>query len=244
MKNQKKGVQDRHQIAENLRQLSRMYVVSQKYRIKYGNFMGFVKDTESEFGGKFQYYDNPELKNKIGSSWANFQTIEHDLTKQINAELAQHPWHAWLKNIKGVGPIIEASIIGELDGAIYGHIEEGEEKKTKSPLLGYGRKFESTADLWSYAGFSVKDGKAVKRKVGEKSTWNKYLKLTMYKFAVSQIMAKGTYRELYDQRKVYDAQLHPELKPIHIENRSRRYIIKKFLSDINHNLIGSPVSVL
>jgi hypothetical protein len=211
-------------------------VTTQKYRNKYGNL----------FRGKLPYLGDPDqqaiwkqnLEEWGGNSLMN---VESELEKQMRKLLKSHPWSAWFDAVKGVGPVIAASIIGELDGARYGHIEEGQvkegEERPIAPFLGYGREFESTADLWSYAGWGVRDGKAAKRKKGEASAWNNYLKLACYKFIESTIKSRGTYREAYDTRKEYEAVTHPELTKGHINNRAKRYTIKKFLSDINHNLI-------
>lgn len=221
-------VLSRHEVAEQLRQLSRLYVNAQKYRNKYTNM----------FFGKSPYLDNSieDWGSYFKREAVKHLDMESDLVKKISKLLSQHPWYVWLKDIKGVGPVIAASIIGELDGSRYESIEK-ESKKTLPKFLGYGRSFESTADLWSYAGWGIRDGKAMKRKIGEQASWNKYLKLTCYKFIESTIKSRGTYRKCYDDRKEYEQKNHPDLTKMHIENRARRYVIKKFLSDINHELI-------
>ena len=221
-------MKNQHEVAEQLRQLTRLYINAQKYRIKYGNM----------FQGKIQYipYESEEWGIKFASSAADYEKIEEKLLKEIKETVKLHDWSKWLGTIKGVGPIIAGSIIGELDGAIYGSIEK-DHKVNKSDLKGFGRKFESTADLWSYAGWGVVDGKAQRKKRGEAASWNKYLKLTSYKFIDSTIKSKGTYKPVYDNRKIYELQNHPEFSKMYIHKRAMRYTIKKFLSDVRYNLI-------
>lgn len=217
MKNQNK-------IAEQLRQLSRLYVNSQKYRNKFGNLLR----------SKFQYVEDKDTETEVLSKFKDMAGMEKVYEKKMKKLLPLHPWSEYLLGIKGVGTGIASSIIGELDGAVYGSIEKGK-KVTKSDLKGYGREFERTSDLWAYAGYAVKDGKAVKPTHGEKCNWNKYLKLACYKFAENQIKQGDRYRKVYDDRKEFE-QNNKELSKMHIHRRSMRYMIKKFLSDVNHDL--------
>ena len=77
------------------------------------------------------------------------------------------------------------------------------------------------------------DGKAKRRTSGEMANWNTFLKGAGYSFAESTIKVnKGPYRELYNEYKAYELKTHPELTKMHIERRTKRRIIKKFLSDI------------
>ena len=108
----------------------------------------------------------------------------------------------------------------------------------KPKFVSHGpRKFEKTSDLWAFAGYHVKDGKAVKPKRGEKANWNKYLKLACYKFGEGQVRQGDEYRKIYDLRKAYEAGRDSEMSKGHADRRAKRYIIKKFLSNINHDLI-------
>ena len=207
------------------------------------------------FFGKqpFLAYDGEKVEIEFKSLQTTNEKFEQYLKKEMTKYLKQHPWSEWLLSIKGIGAGIAASIIGELDGAIFGSIEKGK-KITHGDFKGFGRKFPSVAHLWSFAGYSVEDGKAVRRKIGETASWNNYLKLTCYKFAESMIKSRGTYRELYDKRKKFEKRSHPikiasEKKdkngrkiflytPKHIEARTKRYMIKKFLSDVYHRFIA------
>lgn len=216
-------------VAERLRQLTRQYVEMQKNRIKFSNQsmlrskMLEVVDKEGKWN---EYFDVQVKQNK---------EFEEELKKKIDKLIKQHPWGEYLMNIKGIGPVIAGSLIGELNGFVYGTIEK-DSKNVVSKVLGKGRHFEGTCNLWAYAGYGVNNGVAQKRTAGEKSSWNKYLKLTLFKFAESFIKGGGPYREIYDNRKLYEQEMHPELTKMHIHRRSMRYSIKKFLSNLYHDL--------
>ena len=218
---------DRHRVAEQLRQLSRLYVNAQKYRNKYGNMLFSKTDYLEGDKKEWELFFKTQLSKNMD--------LEKGLDKKMDELLPQHPWSEYLLKIRGVGPVIASSIIGELDGAIYGHIEKDSTEKPE--LRGYGREFERTSDLWAFAGYAVKDGKAAKRKTGETSAWNNYLKLACYKFSENQIKQGTTYRKVYDDRKLFEQTNHAELTKGHIHARAKRYMIKKFLSDIKHDLV-------
>lgn len=217
-------------IAEQLRQLTRMYVETQKNRIKFSNQsllrgkMLDVVDKDGKWGDYFKLSVN------------KYKESEQKLKKKIEELVKQHPWGEYFLKIKGIGPVIAGSFIGELNGFRYGTIEKGT-KRVVSELKGMGRTFESTCNLWAYAGYGVIDGQAQKRKAGEMSNWNKYLKLTCFKFAESFIKVGGPYRDIYDKRKEEEQKNHADLTKMHIHRRSMRYAIKKLLSNINHDLL-------
>ncbi len=202
----------------------------QKNRIKFSNqaaLRGKMLDVVDKEAGWGKYFTLETTKYKEG---------EVELKKKIGKFVLLHSWGKYLLAVTGIGPVIAGSIIGELDGFRYGSIKK-DEKRVVSKIEGVGREFDGTANLWSYAGYGVSDGKAQKRKSGELASWNKYLKLTCFKFAESVIKAGGSYREVYDTRKLYEQKNHPDLTKMHIHRRSMRYMIKKFLSNINHDLL-------
>ena len=249
MKNQRRLVQNQSSlVAEQLRQLSRIYVLIQKHRCRYDNLVG----------SKLEYLqDTDKWKKFFERNSKTFKETEIGLKKELEELVKQHEWGNYLLNIKGVGAGIAGSIIGELCGNIYAHIEKDNKKiggkMPKPKLLGYGpRKFEKTSDLWAYAGFTVNNGKAVRRKRGEAFSHNSYLKLICYKFAVNQVKQGDYYRKLYVKRLEYEAKRQPEWYlgkkvnnkgkeydsySLHCRRRAERYIIKKFLSNVNHHLV-------
>lgn len=172
----------------------------------------------------------PNWKDFFKDKLKIFSETETLLQKKIMEELDGHPiWENFLSQIKGVGPVIASSLIGE---------------------IGDINKFEKTSNLWAFAGKAVKDGKAIRRKRGEKSNFNRYLSLCLWKFG-SSILKVGTkvgspYLDLYKKRKRYEKKMHDETcrtiqekgkctaPKLHIHLRALRYVEKKFLSDLFH----------
>lgn len=136
---------------------------------------------------------------------------EEHLQKHIQALLKVTPFYqAWLKHVNGVGPLIAASLISE---------------------IGSVDKFPGPRSLWAYAGLHVVDGKAPKRKKGEKSNWNPTLRMACWKLGTAFVRAtNGLGRQLYDEYKAYyTAKDNPSLSKGQIDNRARRKVVKDFL---------------
>jgi len=136
---------------------------------------------------------------------------EEHLLKHIRALLKVNPFYnAWLKHIKGVGPLMAASLISE---------------------IGSVDKFPGPRSLWAYAGLHVVDGKAPKRAKGVKSNWNPTLRTTCWKLGGQFVKAKTSLgRQLYDGYKGYYIEKdNPSLSKGQIDNRARRKVVKAFL---------------
>jgi len=88
----------------------------------------------------------------------------------------------WLEHIRGIGPRLSGLLIAN----IY-------------PIS----RFDTAAKLWAYCGLHVIDGKAARRKKGEKANWSAELKTTAYKISESFLKAGGPYREQYDHYRDY-----------------------------------------
>ena len=207
---QKKSVENQENIVKEVRWKSRAQVLDEltiEPPVRFNSWNSFFKD-------------KLEL----------FYEIEKMLLKRIRNQLIGHPiWEGYLKDVKGVGPVIAASLIGE---------------------IGDANKFEKTSDLWAYAGKAVVDGKAQRRIHGQKANWNKYLQLVLWKFGSSVVKVgaryKSKYCDLYYSRKKYEEENHDRTcktiqekgecsaPKLHIHSRAVRYIEKKFLSDLYH----------
>lgn len=246
----------RHFIAEQLRQLTRLYIQTQKFRIRNSNLW-----TRRRIDLAMARYDTESNDARQKEMIDSIRTREENITKEIKNLVKLHPWNKWLSGVKGCGPYISGTLIGELDGFVYKPFEKGEksdkieseeyqtmspseyQKTLKSKFSGYGRSFDKTSNLWHYCGYHVVDGKAAKPKKGQLSDWNKYLKQALYQFAETQVKLSGPYRKLYDNRKVYEVKRNKEISKMHAHKRAMRYIIKKFLSDFRYEGITSKVSM-
>lgn len=129
----------------------------------------------------------------------------------------------YLSGIRGIGPILSAGIIGWIH-----------------PIS----RFETISKLWRYSGLAVIDGKAERKKRGEKLHYNPKLKSFMWKVSKSfvyQSAEKSSYRKLYDEVKADYKRKFPETivvdgkkryNPGHLHNMALRKVAKVFLANL------------
>lgn len=136
-------------------------------------------------------------------------------------------WEDWLKHVYGIADTLGVQFIALIQ-----------------PIS----DFPNVAKLWTYAGQSVEDGEAVRRRAGKKFNWNPQLKTLCYQAAECFVKCGGPYRELYDRYKARDKAVHPEIEetdkvdrfgekirkytPAHMHMRAMRYSAKIFLSHL------------
>lgn len=220
-----------------LRELARQYNDVQKVRISIGNRQRTM----------------PDLKiNSIDK----MKEIEVEYIKEMKELLEVIPiWRDFLNKIKGIGPIIGATIIGELMSKtiIYPCTDclkkmdkENNVRKKGCPnckreyIVKTIEDYPTLMHLNSYCGLGLFDGKIQKREKGKTANWNAILKMTLLKkFADSIIKCGRTYRDFYDKRKQYESKpilskSIEKMSKMHIENRVRRYVAKQFLADLWH----------
>jgi protein subunit release factor B len=88
------------------------------------------------------------------------------------------------------------------------------------------KKAKHPSNIWSYFGLAPNQ----KRKRGEKVNYNPLAKTIVWKIADCFIKTKSPYRKIYDERKKYEQEKHPELTKGHIDMRARRYMVKEIFS--------------
>jgi hypothetical protein len=127
-----------------------------------------------------------ELDDKDREFLASMGTGLNELEKQalrhVKARLKGIPiYEKWLKDQKGVGPTMAGVLLAQIDIT----------------------RCNTPSQLWAYCGLAVaEDGKAVRRKKGEKLKYNPWLKAKVTKvLAESFIKAKSPWREFYDNYK-------------------------------------------
>jgi hypothetical protein len=138
---------------------------------------------------------------------------EEHLKRRIRAMLKVNLFYnAWLKHVKGIGPLLAASLMSE---------------------MGSPTKFDTVSALWSYCGLDVRDGQARRRRKGEQANWNPMLKNTAWKIATSFVRTSSKTafgRHLYDHYKQYYLDRDgEELSNGQIDSRARRRVAKDFL---------------
>ena len=177
-------------------------------------------------------------------SWMEAQssTMENQIKGALDRYSSAHPIGRWMKDIKGIGPVISAGYLANVD-------------ITRANTAG---------KLWAICGVSPGRDKRVR---GEKLSFNPALKRLTY--LVGQSFKRlstndedAYYRHVYDQRKAYEKAKNEAkdyadtaahvlatkkfrddttakafygqgmLPPAHIDNRAARYAAKMFLSDL------------
>lgn len=151
-----------------------------------------------------------------------FLSFEKEIEKAILRSIRQHPMYPWLKSCKGIGPILAASLISQIDIT----------------------KAEHASSLWKYCGLAVdlETGKAERREKGKKISWNPFLKKTCWKVGEQFVKSKGKYRTIYDTSKeFYQKKFPKEVKDTkskrtfytkgHIHALAKRRAVKLFLAD-------------
>lgn len=132
---------------------------------------------------------NPPRNYKTWSDYFSESAVlleaeEQRLFRLAKKLLAASREGQWLLAQKGIGPALGVSILGECE-----------------PLS----RFASPRRLFAYAGLHVgEDGRAVKRKKGQKANWNGRLKTRLWIFVGSALKAGGPWADLYYARKQYE----------------------------------------
>ena len=139
--------------------------------------------------------------------------MEKALSKMMSQAIVDHPiWDYWLKDVRGVGPILATQLVGLIDDI------------SKSPTI---------SSLWKYAGQGVdQEGKADRKKKGEKLCYNFRLKVLMWNIGESFIKSNSPYKKIYDKAKERYVRIHPDWTKDHIHKCSMRKMNKIFLSHV------------
>ncbi len=161
------------------------------------------------------------LANRIGAYKRlgiplNYCPIGLEDIKELESKLEKHIatllksnlfYNSWLKKVKGIGPLLGASLIAE---------------------LGSPERFSTVGQLWAYSGLHVVDGEAPRRKKRQIANWNGRLRTTLYKVSSSFIKYDCYGRKLYDEYKAYYIErdgAEPKWKP---HRRAMRRVMKDF----------------
>ncbi len=144
------------------------------------------------------------------------QSLEKYCDLVLKREIKDHPLWPFLESIRGMGPVLAARLLHRIDS----------------------KEFKQVSNLWSYCGL---DGPGWR-----KNPHNWDLTSICYNIADSfqkQPAGSGGYRDIYDQRKEFEATKPPcekckeqgfedSCRPGHINNKARRYAVKMFLKDL------------
>lgn len=145
-----------------------------------------------------------EVKKVINTRKSTIKSLDKEVSaiqKQLLKLLKESPlWARYLKNIKGVGVVTAAGIIGSV--------------KRFS-------RFPSKSSIRHFAGMIPKKGNY---------DYSRQLKQALYNFVQGIIKNKTPYwREMYDNIKVYYKEKHPDWKPGRVDAYAKKFVQTKFL---------------
>lgn len=113
--------------------------------------------------------DDKAFLEKTGKG---LSTLEKEALKEVSRLIKDHPVWPYLKEIRGVGPTMAGVILSEVD--IF--------------------RCDMVSQLWAYCGLAVgPDGKAVRKKKGEKLGYNPWLKAKMLKVLGESLIKSCSY---------------------------------------------------
>lgn len=156
---------------KELEYLIERYYQVQKHRIAMGNEV-FQLEQEGS---------NPVTLNYYGQ---RFKEVEDEIAKTIEKAIKNHEMYDWLKQIKGIGPILGAALVAFID------IERA----------------EHASSVWKYCGLAPDQ----KREKGKKLDYNPFMKTIAWKIGESFVKTKGVYRGIYDTSRAYYDVKFPE----------------------------------
>ena len=160
----------------------------------------------------------------VKQTWEEMKKWETKLKKVLEDELKEIPvYEEFLKNVKGVGPMMAGVILSEYDIT----------------------KASTVSNLWSFTGLAPGKDKLVK---GQRSTYNTWLRTKMCGVLASSFLRSNSpYRVYYDymkKRLENEEGWKGEKKRGHRHRAAIRYMIKMFLKDLYvawRTLEGLPV---
>ena len=213
---------------QEVRYLVDYYYQVQKFRITAANQIRSMGEEESH--------------RLLDFVFGNMEVVEEDIRKALGAFAKEWRVGQWMLNICGIGPVISAGMLANLD--VRGR-----------PHAGH---------FWKFAGMAANQ----KWEKGQKRPWNADLKVLCYKagesFVKVQNNPKDFYGKLFRQHKdmliakndsgafatdaarilteknfskttdAYAAYSSGKLPPAHIHARARRFTAKIFLSHLHH----------
>ncbi|PNV81056.1 MAG: hypothetical protein C0179_04665, partial [Fervidicoccus sp.] len=155
----------------------------------------------------------------------SLQLIE-EKEKEIRRRLAQFVkdqilYREYLSKIRGVGEVVSAFLITYLDPS----------------------RFDKVSGMWKYCGLHVVNGKAPRRIAGQKTDFNPFARVMMWRLGEAFRMQGRSYRYIYELSLQESQEKHPDWSMAHHINHARRVTVKLFLShfyEVSRALLGLP----
>jgi hypothetical protein len=154
--------------------------------------------------------------------YKGLEGLEKLLYKTLYELVRKHPlWVGYLSMVKGVGPRMAAYLIVKLNPA----------------------RFDTVSKLYKYCGLHVEDGRAPRRKAGEKTGWNPQCRTMMWRLGRSFILKGGFYRMMFHRFLEESRSKHPDWTKAHVVADAQRRTEKLFLSHylyVGRSILGLP----
>jgi len=173
-------------------------------------------------------------EKELEEFYLKLRATEDDVNKTLKKWVEQFPIYTeHLIKVRGIGHIISAGLVAWL-----------------YPI----KKFNHVSKLWRYCGLAVIDGKAERRKKGEKLHYSPKLKSFCWNIGASfirQNAEKSGYRKLYDefkeqyQRKTAKRKYDKGSRKMHVHLMALRKMVKIFLShfwEVSRKMEKLPVT--
>ena len=183
-----------------LRWLHDTYHQTQKLRIGVGNQISAVQ----------RETDDAPIPSIIKELYASLNEYEGGLVNDMEEAVKDHPAMSWLKEVKGIGPILACKVLGQISDI---------------------STFTTVSKLWRFAGYAVIDGKREYPVKGEKLHYSKPFKTTLYLVGTSFIKCNSPYRKIYDDAKAFYIE-NRDWTLIHSHRAAMRKMIKIFLQHL------------
>lgn len=152
-------------------------------------------DSDGELRGLGLDARSPEVATAM-AMLKTMQALEHEATLSIQRAIRKHPLYGWVKRSRGIGEKQAARLLAVIGDPYWNDLHD---------------RPRTVSELWAYAGYSVIDGNAQRRRKGVKSNWNDKAKSRAFLMANSCVKAaSGHYRDVYDDAKAHYADaVHP-----------------------------------
>lgn len=205
-----------------MRKAVQSYYDAQKLRIQMSNRI----DAQARAGTMTR-----EWEEQAEDTLKDMVKIEKKLQKDVGTMLTHVDIYPWLTEVRGCGVLISGALVSGIQ-------DPG--------------KFETVSKLWAYCGLHVVEGRAPRRRKGEKANWNGFLKAKLLGVLGPQFLKhkNETYSKIYYDEKHRLDSLPCSLSPAehrkgakaedllpngctagHMHNKAIRKMVKIFLAD-------------
>lgn len=130
---------------------------------------------------------------------------------KVEALAKQLPVYEWVEKTKGAGALGLGKIVGNA-----GNLSD----------------YSNPAKLWKRFGLAPGQRRSTNKEEAIAMGFNPFRRALMHSVGAALIKTGVDYKAIYDKRKLYETEQHPDLSKIHLHKRAMRYMEKRFLLDL------------